>query len=203
MHAENKLSRSIRRTVLIAATSSVLALAATSSMAAIVCGPTNNLAIPANIDGVYLNLVTGATGIAGGSTAGWDINLYQTGTPAGLFFFWPTTPAASFGGTSTATVYDVLTSGASIGPASTFIVNSGGGGAAPYVNWQGTTQTGKYLGIRFFNESTSTINYAWLQLNTTATTGFPATISQYCYQTDGTAITAGTTPVSLQSYSVD
>jgi hypothetical protein len=202
MRPETKLSRSIRRNMLIATTGSVLALASVSSMAAVVCGPTNNISVPANIDGVYLNLVSGATGTAGAGTTGWDINLYQTGTPAALFFFWPTTPANSFGGASTATVYDALSSGAVIGPASTFILNSGAGGPAPFVNWQ-ATQTGKYLGVRFFNENTSTINFGWLQLNTTATSGFPATISQYCYQTDGTAITAGTTPVSLQSYSVE
>ena len=126
---------------------------------------------------------------------------YQTGASA-LYFFWPTTPANSFGGASTATVYDALSSGATIGPAQTYIVNSGGGGPAPFANWQ-TTQTGKYLGVRFFNESTSAINYAWLQLNTGASGGFPATINQFCYDNTGAAITAGTTPVSLQTFSVD
>lgn len=194
------LTNSIRRIVGLSAGALVLTVASTSSMAAIVCSSAA-VPVPANIDGVYLNLVTGATGTAGSGVAGWDINLYQTGASA-LYFFWPTTPASSFGGASTATVYDALSSGATIGPAQTYIVNSGSGGAAPFVNWQ-TTQTGKYLGVRFFNESTSAINYAWLQLNTGASGGFPATINQFCYDNTGAAITAGTTPVSLQTFSVD
>lgn len=169
-------------------------------MAAIVCSSAA-VPVPANIDGVYLNLVTGATGTAGSGVAGWDINLYQTGASA-LYFFWPTTPANSAGGASTATVYDALSAGAPIGSGQTYIVNSGGGGAAPFANWQ-TTQTGKYLGVRFYNESTSAINYAWLQLNTGASGGFPATINQFCYDNTGATISAGTTPVSLQNFSVD
>ena len=177
-----------------------LSCASTVSMAAVVCNNTP-ISVPANIDGVYLNLVTGATGNAGSGVTGWDINLYQTGASA-LYFFWPSTPASSAGGASTATVYDALTAGAPIGPAQTYIVNSGGGGPAPYVNWQ-TAQTGKYLGVRFYNEATTTINYGWLQLDTGASGGFPATINSYCYDNTGAQITAGTTPVSLQQFSID
>ena len=194
------LTNSIRRIVGLSAGALVLTVASTSSMAAIVCS-SPALSVPANIDGVYMNLVTGATGTAGSGVAGWDINLYQTGASA-LYFFWPTTPANSFGGASTATVYDALSSGAAIGPAQTYIVNSGGGGPAPFANWQ-TTQTGKYLGVRFYNEATSAINYAWVQMNTGASGGYPATINQICYDNTGAAITAGTTPVSLQTFSVD
>ena len=57
--------------------------------------------------------------------------------------------------------------------------------------------------MRFYNESTSSINYAWLQMNTGASGGFPATINQICRENTGVAITAGTTPVSLQTFSVD
>ncbi len=194
------LANSIRRIVGLSAGALVLTVASTSSMAAVVCS-SPALSVPANIDGVYLNLVTGATGTAGGSVAGWDINLYQTGASA-LYFFWPSTPANSAGGASTATVYDALDAGQPIGPSQTYIVNSGSGGAAPFANWQ-QAQTGKYLGVRFYNEATSTINYAWIQLNTGASAGFPATINQYCYDNTGIAVTSGTTPVALQKFSVD
>ncbi|MBL8297612.1 MAG: hypothetical protein JNN30_04610 [Rhodanobacteraceae bacterium] len=170
-------------------------------MAAVVCSSAA-ISVPANIDGVYLNLVTGAQGTAGGSVAGWDINLYQTGTPAALYFFWPATPATSFGGVATGTVYDSLTSGATIGAAQSYSVASGGGGAANFVNWQ-VASTGRFLGVRFFNEATSAINFGWLQLDTGATGGFPATINQYCYDNTGATITAGTTPVALQRFSID
>lgn len=200
-----ELSNSVRKNLGLAAGALVLTFASASSMAAIVC---NSAAIPVpqNIDGVYINLATNATGTSGGGVTGWDINLYQTtptgGTP-GLYFFWPTTPANSYGGVSTDTIYDVLNTGAPIGPGQTYILNAGGGGAAAYANWHGTTQTGRYLGVRFFNEATSAINFGWLQLNTTATSGFPATINQICYDNTGIEISAGTTPVSLQQFSVD
>lgn len=189
-----------------AAISAILLASATftsmSAQAAVVCGPASNVSVPQNIDGVYINLVTGAQGTAGGSTAGWDVNMYLTGGT--LFFFWPSSPATSFGGVAdgTGTNYAVLTSGAMIDGTSTFLVSSGGGGAGPYVNWLAGS-TGNYLGVRFFNEATSAINYGWIQLDTTAPTGFPATIVSYCYENTGVGIMAGTTPVELQSYSVD
>lgn len=194
------LAKSIRRAVGLSAGALVLTLASTSSMAAIVC-TSPALSVPANIDGVYLNLVTGAQGTSGGAVAGWDINLYQTGASA-LYFFWPSAPATSHGGVATGTVYDALTAGAPIGVGQTYIVSSGGGGPAPFVNWQ-TTQTGRYLGVRFWNEATSAINYGWIQLDTGASAGYPATINQYCYENTGVQITAGTTPVALQKFSVD
>ena len=40
-------------------------------------GPVN-ITIPANIDGLYLNVETGTTGSSGSTTAGWDINPYGT-----------------------------------------------------------------------------------------------------------------------------
>lgn len=147
------------------------------------------ISIPANIDGAYINLATRAIGSFGSGVSGWDINLYMTGANA-LYFFWPSTPANTSGGVSTANVYDALSAGAPIGPAQTYIASSGGGGAAPYVNWQGG-QIGKYLGLRLYNEATSTINYGWLQLDTSAGGGFPATINRYCIRPTGEAINAG------------
>ena len=145
--------------------------------------------VPANIDGAYLNLATGAVGTSGAATPGWDINLYQTGASA-LYFFWPSNPPNSAGGVATATVYDALSAGAPIGPGQTYIASSGGAGPAPFVNWQ-TTQTGKYLGVRFYNEATSSINFGWLQLDTGASGGFPATINKYCFRQSGAMTNAG------------
>lgn len=173
------------------------------AMAAIVCNSvTTPLAIPNNIDGVYINLVTGATGTAGGATAGWDVNMYATGTPSGLYFFWPGAPANSFGGVAAGTVYSYLADGATIGPAQTYIVSSGGGGEPPFANYR-VTQSGGNLGVRFFNEATAAINYGWIEMSTTATSGFPASITGFCYENTGQAIVAGTTPVALQKFSVE
>lgn len=194
--------KSFCRTSVVAAFAMASAtLVSSQAFAAIQCGP-GAVSVPNNIDGVYYNIATGTGGTSGGSVAGWDINLYATASA--LYFFWPSTPASSHGGLAdgSGTVYASLSSGATIGPAGTYIVSSGSGGPAPFVNWQ-TTNTGHYLGVRFYNESTSSINYGWLQLDTGASGGFPATINSYCWEDSGAAITAGTTPVTLQSYSVD
>ena len=179
-------------------------VASPAALAAIVCNTlTTPFAIPATPDGAYINLVTGAAGTSSGSTAGWDINTYQLGVGSGaMYFYWPSTPTNSHGGTATGSVYNYIAAGATVGPASTFSVASGSGGPVNYVNIN-VTQTGGYLGVRFWNEATSAINYGWLQMNTTAPDGFPATITSYCYDDTGAAITAGTTPVTLQEYSID
>jgi hypothetical protein len=41
-------------------------------------GPVN-INVPSNIDGVYMNVLTGVTGTSGGAVAGWDINPYTAG----------------------------------------------------------------------------------------------------------------------------
>ncbi len=46
--------------------------------AAVVYSGIVNLTIPANVDGLYMNVETGATGTSGTGTAGWDINPYGT-----------------------------------------------------------------------------------------------------------------------------
>ena len=177
-------------------------VASPAAMAAIVCNTaTTPLSIPADLSGVYLNLVTGATGGSGGAVAGWDVNMYATGA-ASLYFFWPGAAGTNGGVSLDGTTYAYLADGASVGPASTFIASSGGGGEPPFANYR-LTQSGGSLGVRFLNEATAVTNYGWLKMSTTATTGFPATITSFCFQNDGTAITTGTTPVSLQNFSVD
>lgn len=171
----------------------VLALAGApaSSMAAIVCS-SPSLPVPANQDGTYLNLQTGGTSNSEAGTPGWDINLYASGVPTLLlYFYWPTIPADNAGGVSTGTVYNVLNSGDTIGPTQTYSTVSGG--PVPYANWH-SGQTGKYLGLRFYNENTLALNYGWIQLDTGAGSGFPATVNQYCYDDTGAAIAAGALP---------
>ena len=201
MIMKNKFVSSARtKAALIAVAACV---ASPAAMAAIVCNTTTTpLTIPADISGVYLNLVTGATGGSGATTAGWDVNMYATGA-ASLYFFWPAAAATTGGGlTLDGTAFAYLADGASVGPASTFIASSGGAGEPAFINYR-ATQSGGSLGIRFLNEGTGVANYGWLKMSTTATTGFPATITSFCFQNDGTAITTGTTPVALQNFSID
>jgi hypothetical protein len=91
--------------------------------------------------------------------------------------------------------------GVVVGPAATYATALGT--PTTMVDWQAGT-TNMYQGIRFTNEVTTLVTYGWVALTTTGPTGFPATINQFCYQDDATAITTGvTTPVRLQDFTVD
>ena len=194
MKRMTNLAVSIRRAVAMPIGVLVLFAAPACGLAAIVC-EAPALSVPPDIDGVHLDLVTGATST--NPILGWDINLY--GTSTSLYFFWPQSPPDSSGGVATGGVYNALSAGQEIGPSQTYIRSSGGGGSAPYINWQ-TAQTGKYLGLRLFNETTSAINYGWLQLDSGANNGFPATINEYCYDDAGAAIKAGDRGPSMNDY---
>ncbi|MFM1871594.1 MAG: hypothetical protein RL398_1016, partial [Planctomycetota bacterium] len=57
----------------VAAAAAALAATAQAQVATTVI----NQVVPANIDGLYINVETGATGSSGSSVAGWDINPYS------------------------------------------------------------------------------------------------------------------------------
>jgi len=145
-----------------------------------------NISVPNSIDGIYVNVVTGATSTSG--LAGYDFNPYNNN--AGLTFF-----SAASAGTGIVTTGGT-TSGTAIARdlATGFVVGS----AATYVNGQavGTqfqTAGNHILGFSFLNEATGAINYGYARLTTSAGTGtslgFPATITQYAYDNTGAAIT--------------
>ncbi len=138
------------------------------------------LAIPNNFAGIYLNVVTGASGITQPSTPGWDINPFGSG--GNLSFFTPT-GGGIVGSTGTATA---LLPGATVSAASTFVTGTATG--TPF-RVTGT----EYLGFRFQNESTGVINYGYVQMTTTGPSGFPAAIAGYAYENTGLGITV--TPV--------
>ena len=177
-----------------------LAIAAASvgssqAFAAVVCASTP-IAIPADINGIYVNFVTGATATSGGGAAGWDFSAYAS---SGALRFYSSSSAANttrYVGTGAAV--DLLAAGTMIDATSSL--------ASAGVNQPGAFQAGVtngYVGVAFTNESTAATNYGWASVTTTGPNGFPATINQYCYENSGTGIMAGTTPVSLQSYSID
>ena len=173
-------------------------IASPAAMAAVVCA-SPGISITNSIDGVYINLVTGATGASGGAVPGWDIDPYNNG--AGLTFYGSASPAGilATGSPGTSAETSVVAAGAPISPTP----------APAFYNQFQTRGTAfqtagtRFVGIAFLNESTSAINYGWLEVVSGATAGFPATISRYCYDDTGAGITAGTTPVTLQNYSVD
>lgn len=185
------------------ALTAVMATASFQVQAAIVCNSTP-INFPAGTD-LYINLVTGAA--SSSAPAGWDINFYPSTT--GFAVYWG--GEGSLGGgvvASAAGNYSVLTSGAQIGPSQLYSLAAVGTALSPF--YVPSVTANSYLGVKFVNEAAGNIvNYGWVRFTPTAAAssapgaGYPAVVNSWCYQNDGTAITAGTTPVDLQSYSVD
>ncbi|MEO7433847.1 MAG: hypothetical protein ABIR62_17910 [Dokdonella sp.] len=140
--------------------------------------------IPATIDGLYLNFVTGASNTTG-SVAGWDFNVFASGL-ATLNFFSSNSTLNTTRYVGAGATVDVLAAGTIID--ATSILSSAGvspGGAF------GAGVTHGYVGVAFTNEAAAITNYGWVSLTTTGPNGFPATINQFCYQNDGSGIFAG------------
>ena len=152
--------------------------------------------MPSTTAGIYLNVVTGATGITSTTQpAGWDVNPYGstnmtmfTGTGTG-------TNGAALGAgmgayVGTGTTWFNLALGTIIGPGSTF---AGTGGVNPSattpLNLNGLVN---YVGFRFRNEATGAINYGYLQLSMAGTAGGqPRSIIGYAYENNGGSIAVG------------
>lgn len=174
------------RRKLIAATAALL-MSAGSAHAAIVSFSTP-INVPNTVEGVYVNLATGASNTNSTFLPGWDFNAYSSG--GALAFFW-LSPGSSPGGVvaSSAGPYLDLAPGAVISSASSFSQN-----AQPPASAAFRTTGTHTLGLRFLNESTGAINYGYLTLQTTGTSGFPATITGWSFDNTGSAITvAGAT----------
>ena len=141
-----------------------------AAAAAVVVGSANaaivtwniNAVIPANIDGLYINIAAQTTGTTGGATAGWDINPYGSTT---LNFFASATapnPATPYVRTQATGGPSSLAAGTLIGAASTYanstatVVSATGVGSNGWV-----ANSVNYFGFRFYNESTASVNYGY------------------------------------------
>ncbi len=161
-----------------------LSLVSTMSMAAIVDSGVINLAIPATVDGIYLNVVTGATATSSPSPAGWDFNPWVSG---GFLTFFSSSAVGNTNqvvGAPAPAGATLLAAGAVIGPASTYA--AAGVVSAPAFRVASTTS---FVGFQFRNEATAATNYGYAQLTTTAATGSPAVITRYVYENTGLPIT--------------
>jgi hypothetical protein len=148
-----------------------LSLASLTSTAALIDSGPIALPVPNTVSGVHLNVVTGVTDTTGSGTAGWDFNAFDSGT--GLAFFTSFAAASNNQIVGSGSVVAALTPGTQIGPSSTY-------SGSDQLSTLGTAfrNTGiSFIGFRFTNEATSAINYGYIQLETTAALGFPATIS--------------------------
>ena len=153
----------------------ITACFSTQLWAAVVDSGAVAITIPATFDGVYLNLVTGASDNTG-TIPGYDINLYSLDTANGLDFFFPN--AANHGAVGMLTVAGAQVLGTQIGPGSSF---------SNVQQVRGTnfgTAGTRFLGVRFINEAGGGQHYGYLQIDSGAGAppGFPAVIRRYVYE---------------------
>jgi len=168
-----------------------MGLASSAAMAAVIDSGPVSLNVTPNLDGLYLNMVTGAS--ANATIAGWDFNPYQTG---GFLVFFTSAGAGNNNQVvGTGTGLTALLPGAVVGPASTFA-------SVGPVSTLGTSfrTTGtSYVGFRFTNETGSTLHYGYAIMTTTAATGFPAVVTRFVWDntpnTPVTIVGASTAPV--------
>lgn len=172
---------------------SVLAIAALAGMAinanASIVTTNTSIVIPNNFDGIYINLVTGAASAT--EISGFDINPY--GGSNGLLFYWGGDAGSVSAGVASSTTgpYRDLAVGAVVSSASTFSQSANGtNNEAAAFHTSGT----HHLGLRFMNEATGALNYGFLTLLTTGTSGFPATITGWSYENTGASIVVADAP---------
>jgi MYXO-CTERM domain-containing protein len=171
------------------AATAVVGVAASANAAVIT---TNyNIAIPANVDGLYVNVETGQTGAPGSAVAGWDINPWGA---TSLNFFSPAAPAGgaywkqngSIAGTSSLAVGSVVGDASGTWQSSAATVGPGLGG------W--TLNARNYFGFRFNTAAGQTrFGFAAIDLGASITVRTLAFIS---WEDTGGTITVVPTPAA-------
>lgn len=137
-----------------------------------------NLNVPATVDGLYLNVATGAWwSTPPPSGSGWDVNLWSS---SGLSFYHPTGGGSMrYPGVSTGNAGN-LTPGTEVGASGSFSIATGavvfGANAG---NWQ--LDADNYFGFRFLNETGATTHYGWGRLAIGATP-MVRTLVDYAYE---------------------
>ena len=150
-------------------------------------GPVN-IAIPDNIDGIYMNIVTGAFGAT--PPAGWDINPYSA--VAGQFNLWGATTQVWYSPSGVIAGPYNLAPGTMIGGSLANFFRPGGGtnvGLQMNLN-----SSNNYLGFVFLNENTGQNHFGYLQLQFGATAGQRSIIGYGYESIAGTNIAAGAVP---------
>ena len=171
-----------------------LALLTVSSHAAISYSGLQNITIPADFTGVYIDIDTAATGLA--PFAGWDINPLFGGTAvANSAVFQPVRVAAS-----NQSAYVNLPFNDLIDSTDTYASGFGGSGQNPNYHFgpnPGQFQDGVdgYLGFKFTTNSALGPYYGWMRLSLTNNTP-GALVKDWAYDNTGAGIIAGNTGVA-------
>ncbi len=167
-----------------------VATAAVSAANAQIVHSVVNYSIPVTTNGLYLNVVTGATnlpGSTGGTTVpGWDVNFWSS---SGFGLFSPTNPAGGAYVITSAGFGANMAFGAEISAANMF----GSGTSSNLAQWNLNSDQ-NLVGFRFFNEANSSVHYGWARIAFGAT-ATSRTLVEYAYEsTAGGAIGAGVVP---------
>ena len=142
---------------------------------------TINQPVVNNADGNTFDFVTLQWGVYDAGRVD-DVNLYNAGS--GIVPYWYGDVVSGSGGVDDGTgQYAILQSGAVIGPASTFILS----GQLPMNNW--LSGADGYLGVKFWNETTSQFNYGYIHITTSSPDGYPAQVLEFGYNKAGNPIT--------------
>ncbi|QDV92011.1 PEP-CTERM motif protein [Phycisphaerae bacterium RAS2] len=161
--------------------------AETAEAALVVVTPGAPIVIPDNLDGLYMNVVTGQTSppLAPGF-AGYDINPYSA--VAGQMHLWGPTantwynPQGVIGGNYNLPFGTVIS-----GAATAFFRPGGGTNVATNMNLNSDQNC---LGFRFVNENGGGTHFGWARVNFGASAGVRS-ITQYAYDdVAGTAVSA-------------
>ena len=150
--------------------------------AAVIYHGLQNIAIPANFDGVYLNIDNGVASSA--EFAGWDINPFFGGFAVG------SSPAFQPARTGSGNSAPLLALGAGATVNGSLLYSAGHGGSETHLG-AGANRFGlgqeAYLGFRFTTDGNAGPYYGWMRVVFTA--NIPGgVIKDWAYETGGTAI---------------
>lgn len=160
-----------------------------SAFGAIIYSGPVNIVVPNNLDGIYFNVVTGASGSTSGTTAGWDINIYSAA--ADQFTLWGPTVQTWLSPSGVIAGPYRLPVGTSISAPDTNFFRPGGSfDAGPQLN---VNSDENLLGYRFINESGGATHYGWARFRIGATPATRSIIGYAWDNTPGALIRAGDT----------
>jgi hypothetical protein len=157
-----------------------------ATQAAIVDSGTVNIVIPDTADGLYFNVVTGASGTTPATApAGWDINPYSA--LAGQWNLWGATANTWFNPQAVITGnYNLPLATVIQGANAAFFRPGGGTNLASQVN---LNSNNNYFGFRFTNEAGGTNHFGFIQVQFGATAATRSIVRYVFESTPDTAVT--------------
>jgi hypothetical protein len=165
-----------------------LAFTADQAGAAIVYSGPMNISIPANFDGVFIDLDGMTSG--GSAFAGWDINPFFGGSVIATSIDFHPVAESAF---STATILS-LAAGTEVNSSMTFAASPGGSSThlGPSLT-QFAEAVESYIGFRFTTNEAAGPNYGWIRIAVTANNP-GGVVKDWAFEDSGAPIAAGVIP---------